>query len=187
MKGEKTMSKNRLMTLALVTVLGLGISMTCAQAEEVTVQVTKVALAKPDTLAYPNKILLKFDLPSVLSKSRIDYAELHFKAEFDTTLKFMGIMVHPVTSDWVEDSILSDQDVTYDKAKLSFVAVRQETLDAKLDITKMIKAWVKGSLPNKGIILRSMDKPNEALSITPISPEMKAEVQIFYTGPEAGK
>jgi len=187
MKGEKTVSKNRPITLGVALLLWAGISMTFAQAEEVTVPVTKVALAKPDTLAHPNKVLLKFDLPSVLTKSRIDYAQLNFKAQFDSSLKFRGIMVHPVTSEWVEDSLLSDRQVSYDTTKLSFVAVKSETFEGKLDITKMVKAWIKGSLPNKGIILRSMDKPNEALSITPISPEMKAEVQIFYTGPEVKK
>ena len=109
------MTNIKLLTSALIILLGFGTLVPLVQAEEVTVKVTKVALVKPDTLAYPNKVLLKFDLPAVLSKSRIDYAQLNFKAQFDSTLEFMGIMVHPVTSDWVEDAILPDQQVTYEK------------------------------------------------------------------------
>lgn len=182
------MYKKKLFASSLIAILGIVILLTgFAQADEVTIKVTKVALVKPDNLSFPNKVLLKFDLPSVLEGSRIDYAKLRFQSDFDSTLKYMGIMVHPVTSDWTANTILSDQDVTYDRAKLSFVAVKQEALEAELDITRMVKAWVKGSLLNKGIILRSMDKPDEAFNITPLNPNMKAEVQIFYTRPEVKK
>lgn len=181
------MFNKKLVAATLFAVLGIVIFTGFVQADEVIIKVTKAAVVKPDSLSFPNKVLLKFDLPSVLEGSRIDYAKLRFKSDFDSTLKYMGIMVHPVTSDWTANSVLTDQDVTYNRAKLSFIAVKQEALEAELDITRMVKAWVKGSLPNKGIILRSIDKPNEAFNITPLDPDMKAEVQIFYTGPEVKK
>ncbi|MGB2697432.1 MAG: DNRLRE domain-containing protein [Candidatus Zixiibacteriota bacterium] len=181
------MHRKKLFISTLIAILWIVILTGLVRADEVTIKITKAAVVKPDTLSFPNKILLKFDLPSVLEGSRIDYAKLRFKSDFDSTLKYMGIMVHPVTSDWIANSVLSDQDVTYNRAKLSFMSVKQETLEADLDITRMVKAWVKGSLPNKGIILRSMDKPDEAFNITPLDPDMKAEVQIFYTRPEVKK
>lgn len=178
------MCKNKLVNSAFVVLLALVVVPSFAQGAEVTVKVTRVALAKSDTLKYTNKVLLKFDLPSVLTESRIDYAELHFRSDFDSTLKYMGIIAHPVTADWTENDTLSDQEITYHSGKLSFMALKPGTAEDSLDITRLVKAWVSGALPNKGIILKPLDKPDKALNISPLGPDMKAEVQIFYTGPE---
>ncbi|OGC74464.1 MAG: hypothetical protein A2145_05940 [candidate division Zixibacteria bacterium RBG_16_40_9] len=147
-----------------------------------------VSVVSSDT-SKGNRHLIKFDLSSIPAGSTIDIAEVNLKVEVDTGKRYIDLAIFPVTSDWSEDAVL----LTEGRVSYTDTILATETIDVTtgkimdLNITRIVREWVKGTLPNKGLMVAPLENDFKIKSLSPVSnilPGVKAEIKIFYTGPE---
>lgn len=181
----------------LISVVLVIISFTLdAQAAEVTVSVTQAATIDSQCLD-AGRLLFKFDLPKELNGAFIDYAEVIFKAEpIPVSSRRAVIGGFPLSNDWNESSVSwnypwsSDGGDYVDTIMASCLVSDSEQRLTSLDVTEILRLWVEKKISNFGLILMDLDRADGKLKLqeTTMLPQgAKAQVRVFYTGPEVKK
>ena len=157
------------------------------------VEVTDMAtISAGDT----TRFLLRFDLPSELEGSTIDYAELRFRAQPDSgSEEPLDIAGYRLTTQWDMGSVNWDYPWAnpggdYSDSTLTVSTISgEENQRVSLDLTGMLSAWAKGR-PNYGLILKSLIEKGRNLTVVQdpeFPPGVKAEVKVYYTAQEVSK
>jgi hypothetical protein len=155
--------------------------------------VTQVGTISPNPSSGFGRLLFKFDLPEQLNGVTIDYAELVFIATPDTGRSYICLMVAcPLTNNWASANLSwSDGwttpggDFTDTIYSTCLIRTSQDRL-TRMDITDIVQMWVDGTLTNHGLIMMPLEDSNRFLKLhtnPQWSPDVKAKVRIFFTGP----
>lgn len=157
---------------------------------ELNIEVTKTATIDSTNSSAYGRLLFKFELPSHLEKSSIDYAELIFKAEPNiSNTRLVVLSAYPLTRDWEENNVSwnspwTDEGGDYiDTLGLSGLLLKSKDYKIALDITEILRLWVDNSLSNYGLILIPLE-PEYSLKLLhhpDLSDDVDAKVRIFYT------
>lgn len=169
----------------LTLAIGLALGFSVGWADEVTITTTTSALVdKVGDVERPG-LLLKFDLPEELQKSRIDLAYLRFKVETDTTQEAVGLLVRPMVQSWNSGSKLSSlSDSTASPYHVNFGRLNLKGGVGKIEITQAVKAWQTGELQNLGVLVYPDEAKEGSFQLKNLPGGGVAELEIFYTGPE---
>lgn len=160
-------------------------------AGELTIKVTKKATIDSTNSSDYGRLLFKFDLPSQLKKSFIDYAEIVLKTEPDiSNARLVALFAYPLTKNWEENNVSWNSPWTseggdyIDSLGFSGLLLKSKDYRIALDITEIVRLWVNKSLSNYGLILFPLE-PEYSLKLLhhpDLSENVDAEVRIFYTG-----
>ncbi len=91
----------------------------------------------------------------------------------------------PITSDWTAGSVANGQVLELDGESPAYAVANAKLEDKiELDITHLVSAWLKGEKTNRGFVLET-EFPEEQTKFSARSNAgAKAELAIYYTGPE---
>jgi hypothetical protein len=163
-----------------------------AQAGEVRFTVGSTGFVN-DTLSNGQSFeAFKFDLPQIPQGARIDFAGLVLyidrpPVDLNDTLvsSQFPLALVPITSDWTATSLKNGQVVEVDESNSSFAVSDARTGDKiELDITQLVKDWLKRTKTNRGFMLVPELSEEKTDFSVKSNPGVKVEVVIYYTGPE---
>ncbi len=131
----------------------------------VDIELSKASVLTPANDSLSSRLLFKFDLPSKLNDKRIDYAEIVFYPKTDTTsrhsIMFAG---YPVTTDWNKATASwsgpwtnQGGDYTDSLYEIGLIKARGDG-KVRFDITRLVKEWQQGSIPNYGLIIIPLEE-----------------------------
>jgi hypothetical protein len=130
--------------------------------------------------------IFKFDLPEIPQGSRIDFAGLVMRVRRDSTRDdYLSFRLVPITSDWTASSIQGGQVLSLDSTLPAFAVADVNRNDKiELDITHLVSAWLKGEKANRGFLLETEFPEEQTKFSAKSNAGAKAELVIYYTGPE---
>lgn len=175
-----------------ICIIGLAVGFSLqVKGADIEVGVTDMAtIFSGDTIRF----LLRFDLPSRLEGSTIDYAQLLFIAQADSgSEEPLDIAGFRVITGWDLGSVIwtypwSNPGGDYNDSSLTVSTISgQKSENVSLDITGILSAWVKGN-PNYGLILKSLVEKGRNFTLIQdpeFPPGVKAKV--YYTAKEVSK
>ena len=150
--------------LNILLILALGV--TSVFAEEITVNLDRVALILPDQedyLEYSSRIAIHFTLPDEINSKEIIYAELYIPlnfGEFETVGdSILEIEAFDITTDWAEentdwDSPWSDPGGDIDTLfSYTYSIMIGQSEDVYMDITRFVRNVVEEDQDNYGLML----------------------------------
>jgi hypothetical protein len=176
------------MTIGVVFVLFAAL----VQAGEVRFTVGTTGFVN-DTLSNGQRFeAFKFDLPEIPQGARIDFAGLvlHIDrppVDLEDTLvsSQFPLALVPIASDWSPTSLKNGQVVEVDESNSSFAVSDARMGDkVELDITALIKDWLKGTKTNRGFMLVPEFSEEKTEFSIKAGSGVKMEVVIYYTGLE---
>ncbi|HXF49296.1 MAG TPA: DNRLRE domain-containing protein [Verrucomicrobiae bacterium] len=130
--------------------------------------------------------IFKFDLPEIPEGSRIDFAGLILHVQRDSTRgDYLSFKLSPITSDWTASSIQGGQVLSVDETTPAYAVADVNRSDKiELDITQLAASWFKGEKTNRGFILATEFPEEQTKFAAKSNVGAKAELVIYYTGPE---
>ncbi len=156
------------------------------------VEVTDMAtISSGDT----TRFLLRFDLPSQLVGSTIDYAELRFRAQPDSGSGPLDLAGYRLTTGWDMGTVSwshpwANPGGDYSDSTLTVSTISgEESQRVSLDLTGILSAWARGR-PNYGLIIKPLIEKGRDLTVVQdpeFPPGVKAEVEVYYTAQEVSK
>ncbi len=165
------------------------------QAEEIRFAVGTSNFVADTLSGGQNFEALKFILPEIPQGSRIDFAGLVMYVQReaidskDTTASpYLSLSLVPITSDWTAGSVKNGQVLSVDSEWASYAVADMNMGDkVELDITELVRDWLNGKKANKGFMLVPEFADEKAEFAVKSNVGVKAEVVIYYTGPEVVK
>ncbi len=160
---------------------------------ELKIEVIKTATIDSTNKSFYGRLLFKFDLPSQLEEGFIDYAEIIFKSEPNmSNARTVVLGAYPLTRDWEENDVAWDSPWTdeggdyIDSLGLSGLLLKSKDYRIALDITQIVRLWVKKSLSNYGLVLIPLESEYslKLLHHPDLPDDVNAEVRIFFTAKE---
>jgi hypothetical protein len=130
--------------------------------------------------------VFRFDLPEIPEGSRIDFAGLVLHVQRDSVRDdYLSFKLSPISSDWTATSLQGGQVLSLDSTLPAYAVADVDRTDKiELDITHLVSAWLKGEKANRGFLLET-EFPEEKTKFSAKSNAgIKAELVIYYTGPE---
>jgi hypothetical protein len=159
-------------------------SMPSASGTTLEVPVTGAATSMSDAKEEVNRFLLKFDLPPELTDAHVDKALLRIGFdcsvfEEQTTL----VRVFPVVEEWSTSmNVLDTCPQLFDSSGVMWVARKDDTADARIDILPIVNDWLRGRYPNHGIIIQPLADSSERLRvIAPVTNLGGAQAVVEFT------
>jgi len=133
--------------------------------------------------------VFRFDLPEIPQGSRIDFAGLVLHVQRDSVRDdYLSLKLMPITSDWTATSLKGGQVLSVDSTLPSYAVADVNREDKiELDITHLIAVWVKGEKSNRGLLLETEFAEAQSKFSVKSNAGAKAELVIYYTGPEVRK
>jgi hypothetical protein len=158
-------------------------------AEEIRQPVADAAFAPQALPTGQNFEVFKFELPDIPQGSRIDFAGLVLHVQRDSLRNdYLFLKLVPITSDWTLTSLQGGQVLSVDeKSPSNAVADIYRSDQIDLDITDLVSAWVKGEKTNRGFLLQTEFTEEQTKLSVKSNAGVKAELVIYFTGPEVKK
>ena len=130
--------------------------------------------------------VFKFELPKIPDGSRIDFAGLVLHIQrYSVRDDYLSLKLIPITSDWTPTSVKNGQVLSVDEEAPAYAVADVNRDDkAELDITQLVAAWLKGEKTNRGFLLQTELSEEETRFSVQSNAGIKAELVIYYTGPE---
>ncbi|MCI0330760.1 MAG: hypothetical protein L0196_07395 [candidate division Zixibacteria bacterium] len=130
-------------------------------------------------------LLFKFDLPAALQDARIDMAYLRFQVQADTSREALGLLVRPMLVPWTNGVRLSNlSESAASPLHINFGRIGSKSGLGQVRITRIVRAWQQGELPNFGILVYPENASMSSLQLRTLASGGLAELEIFFTGPE---
>jgi len=178
--------KTRFLAMTIGVVLLFAVT---ALAGEIQMAVGEAAFVPQAVPTGQNFEVFRFALPEIPKGSRIDFAALVLSIERDSTRdQYLSLKLVPITSDWTAASLKNGQVLAVNEEAPSYAvadANRGDKVD--LDITHLVSAWNKGEKVNRGFLLETEFTEEQSKFSAKSSAGIKAELVIYYTGPEVVK
>ncbi|MCI0330361.1 MAG: DNRLRE domain-containing protein [candidate division Zixibacteria bacterium] len=178
--------KKRFLATLGMTAAAVLFSALASWAEEIRLNVGDAAFVPQLALTGQNFEVFRFDLPEIPQGSRIDFAGLILHVQRDSTRdQYLSLKLVPITSDWTVVSLQNGQVLSVDEEAPSYAVANANRGDKiELDITHLVSAWTKGEKVNRGILLKTEFSEEQSKFSAKSSAGTKAELVIYYTGPE---
>lgn len=190
------MFKNMKNIVAMIALSILIISSPAWSLDSLIVNITRASvIVNPDD-TNDMRALLQFDLPELLDTTKyVMVAELRFRInipqQFDRLIKLRAC---PLTREWSPDNV--GWNIPWDNAggdfadtmrALGHVSQSGET-EIKIDVAHLIQNYIRGYLPNHGLIVRQIGEPMRRFTLVPYnSPEPDdtiVQLAIYYVDME---
>jgi hypothetical protein len=190
---EKEMKSRNLskMIFAIVVLLTMSFNSPVLADNMVDINVSKACVINPRTDSLSSRILFKFDLPSMLSDKRIDYAEVVFQAKIDTLSRYSVMFAgFPVTTDWNNATASWSNPWTKEGGdyndslyEIGLIKARGDG-EVRFDITRLVRGWQQGSISNYGLMIKPLEeerKIKELVHPTSLPQGVFAKVRIYFS------
>lgn len=130
-------------------------------------------------------------LPAILDSVQLDVAELVVTVSTvsDSTDPIV-LTVAPVTDrsalenlSEVEDWVGNTDGFSTKYASIVPVTVTQESAEIRFDITPIVEMWLKGTMPNRGVVVRALSEQKSTFQLTQtgVYDGADARLEIMYT------
>ena len=184
------MSARSLLPVVLVVLVTVA---TPAIASNVTVSATDLAVITNPENAAETRTLVRFDQPEELVGATVEFAVVEYRASVSSS-DAAGVLTmdaFPVTTEWDGDTVewaggWSTAGGDFDRqVHAVWTTVAGESSVVRFDVTDMVAAWVSGTSPNRGLIVRAAPGEVGAAHPAGTAGERGAPMlTIWYTGPE---
>ena len=184
------MNKNRILIVGLALTAIMVVTRPCVALDSLLININQATLITNPDDNNDTRMLVKFELPVSLDTTKyITYAELRFGVTTPQELnRPVNLKVNPITRQWSPEGMLWNGPWTTpggdftDTLSTAGVVTRAGQSPVRIEVSHLLMQYVRGLLPNYGLIIRQGGVHRQAVSPAPLNPpsNLAAQLVIYY-------